>query len=68
MEMLTPGELRVLQARALTGSNREAADRLGTDRQTVKNQLHTAYSALGVSDIVSALRVLGWLTIPEEAQ
>jgi DNA-binding NarL/FixJ family response regulator len=62
---LTPRELEVLRLVASGFSNREIAHALGTAEGTVKNQVSSALSKLGVRDrtraVLKALE-LGWLT------
>jgi DNA-binding NarL/FixJ family response regulator len=63
-EALTPRELEVLRLMARGYSNREIADTLGTAEGTVKNQISSVLSKLGVRDRTRAvLKALeqGWL-------
>jgi DNA-binding NarL/FixJ family response regulator len=60
---LSPRELDVLKAYAMTGNQRLAAEVVGLSVQTVKNHLRSVYSKLGVSDGIGAFRAMGWLCI-----
>lgn len=66
MTRLTPAEMRVLRAYALTGNRQEAADALGIALNTVYAHLTAAYRALGVPGALDAFHALGWLTVPDE--
>jgi DNA-binding NarL/FixJ family response regulator len=65
LQELTTRELEVLRLVACGFSNREIAHALGTAEGTVKNQVSSALSKLGVRDrtraVLKALE-LGWLT------
>ena len=61
---LTPAERRTLAAYAESGDYQAVADLLGLSLFTIRNQLSTAYRALGVTSAIDAFRVLGWL-VPE---
>lgn len=60
-------ELAALRAYAQTGDRRAAADVIGVRAETIKNYLHDAYVALGVTNAIDAFRERGWLVVPEEA-
>ena len=63
-QRLTPRQLETLKACVRTGSQKAAAADLGVCYQTVKNTLAAVNLRLGVSGMVEALWVLGWLTLP----
>lgn len=42
---------------------RETADSLGIADGTVRNHLSAAYAKLGATNLVEALRALGWLAV-----
>jgi DNA-binding NarL/FixJ family response regulator len=58
MSALTPRQREVLAAYLRTGSVHATAAELGCAEQTVKNQMHSAYRALGVHSLLGALRAL----------
>jgi len=64
---LTPAQLRILRAYALTGYIQGAADACGVTLQTAKNEVSAAYFRLGVGCAGEAWRALGWLRLPDEA-
>lgn len=61
---LTPREWEVLAALANATGNQATADELGISLQTVKNIAHAAYTKLGVTSLIQACRLLGWLRVP----
>ena len=61
---LTPREREILVLRAHGLTMDAIAYQLGVSVQTAKNQVTTAYRALGVSCLTEAYLALGWLTPP----
>lgn len=58
---LSHREQEVLYERAMTGSEKDAAAKLGIALQTCKNHATSIYAKLGVQDIAGAWRAVGWL-------
>jgi DNA-binding CsgD family transcriptional regulator len=61
---LTRREVEALEAYARTGGQKQAAHELGVSVQTLKNHLSGAYAELGATNMIEALRKLGWLALP----
>jgi DNA-binding CsgD family transcriptional regulator len=57
---------QVLRLLALGLTHEQAAHQLGITRHTIKNHLTFVYEQLDVPTLVDALRVLGWLVVPDE--
>ncbi len=67
MKPLTPRELDVMVALAVTGgSYAEVADILGVAIQTVRNHAQNARTKLRVVSNVQAFTAFGWLDVPWE--
>lgn len=64
---LTPRQLEVMAAIAVTGSQKDAAASLGISVHTVKRHADIVYERLDVSSYVEVWRALGWLRVPGEA-
>jgi DNA-binding NarL/FixJ family response regulator len=62
----TRREAQILATWAACGSLKEAAARLGIADLTARQMMTILYRRLGVEDGISAMRVLGWLRVPEE--
>ena len=60
----TPGQLRVLAAYLETGSQKQAAHRLGISERTVKAHMGNLYLRLGVGGVLEAISGLGWAHVP----
>ena len=63
---LTPSEDRVLRLKAKGLTNYAVAYELGVSEQTIKNEVSTLYARLGVESLVGAIRVMGWMHVPDE--
>jgi excisionase family DNA binding protein len=63
---LTDRQVEALAAYAATSSQKDAGQRLGIAATTIHARLHELYQRLGVEDGMEAMRVLGWLRVPEE--
>lgn len=61
---LTPRQEEALRMYAVLGNYKDAAKALGISPQTLKNHLWAAYRTLGVSNVIEALTVRGWLVVP----
>jgi DNA-binding CsgD family transcriptional regulator len=62
---LTGLEYEVLRLAALGYSSRDIAQRRGVSMNTVRNERETIHYKLGVSTLVEALAVVGWLQVPD---
>ncbi len=60
---LLPRELEVLRLRAAGHTNKAVAAQLFLAEQTVKNYQTTVYHKLGVTTLVEAMNLLGWVKI-----
>lgn len=58
---LSQYEYNVLYQRAVTGSVKEAAQALGKNPHSLHHTTADAFAKLGVEDIISAFRKMGWL-------
>ena len=63
---LSRREMDVLRAYALLGDIRQAGQACGIGMQRTKNHLTSVYRKLGAHSGIEALRLIGWLRIPEE--
>ena len=63
---LTPRQREVFAAIAETGSQKDAAARLGISLHCVKTHTTNAYARLGTSGYIETWRALGWLQVPKE--
>jgi excisionase family DNA binding protein len=63
---VTDRQVEALAAYALAGSQKDAGRRLGIQEDSVNKRLHLLYQRLGVASALEAVRVLGWLRVPEE--
>jgi excisionase family DNA binding protein len=63
---LTDRQVEALAAYAATSSQKDAGRRLGVGAGAIHARLHELYARLGVEDALEAMRVLGWLRVPEE--
>ena len=66
-DRLTPRQREVLIRKAEGKTYGQVAHELGVSEQTVKNHLGLVYSRLGAEHLIEALRILGWLRLPNEA-
>ncbi len=60
---LLPRELEVLRLRAAGNTNKAVAAQLFLAEQTVKNYQTTVYHKLGITTLVEAMNLLGWVKI-----
>ena len=63
---LRPREREILNARFRGLTYEEVGARFGIGHETVRNHIGNAYRALGVSSLIDAARVLGYLRLPGE--
>ncbi len=66
MTDLSPRELEVLRECADGAPVKEVAARMHIGYSTVKNHLSTAYRKLGVTSLIGAYRVKGWIVMDGE--
>ena len=67
-EALTPRQREVIIRKAEGKTYGQVAYELGVTEQTVKNHLGLVYAKLGAEHLIEALRILGWLRLPNESQ
>ena len=61
----TARQLEALAAYATEGDRARAARRLGISVGTMRNHLNDVYCELNVNSALEAIRLLGWLKLPE---
>jgi excisionase family DNA binding protein len=63
---VTNRQIEALAAYAVTSSRKDAGKRLGVGEGAIRDLLYKLYRRLDVEDALEAMRVLGWLRVPEE--
>jgi DNA-binding NarL/FixJ family response regulator len=61
---LTPREVDVIAAYVETASMKDAGEKLGISRNTVKERLRRARRRFDVEKTLDLLRAIGWLRVP----
>ncbi len=68
IEPLSPREYQYLRMRARGLTLYQVGLQMGISEATVKNHLQAVHHKLRVRSTIDALRVVGWLKVPEEEE